>query len=203
MKKTSTILFIVGLGIFFFTGLSNAGWLIFHKPAYTGKVIDAENREPIEGAVIVVVYGTTNYIGGPSGPLSRKIHAQETLTDRKGEFRIPSYTTLMGPISKEDRTDFIIYKPGYGRYPIGRPPDLVIVGPDAYFTKEIGIKGEVYWGKKTKSFTYGIVKLRSLSTWKERDKANSISRRDFKLPILYEMIDKEDEWQRNNKGWRK
>jgi len=203
MKKVYLIAMILTLLLVVYNASCLAGWLIFHKPAYTGKVIDAETRKPIEGAVVVAIYGTTDYIGGPGGPLSRKIHAQETLTDKKGEFRIPSYTTLMGPISKEDWTDFIIYKPGYGRYPIGRPPDLVIVGPDAYFTKEIGIKGEVYWGKKTKSFTYGIVKLRSLSTWKERDKANSISRRDFKLPILYEMIDKEDEWQRNNKGWRK
>ncbi len=203
MRKVYLIVIMLMLLLVVYSAPCLAGWLIFHKPAYKGKVIDAETRKPIEGAVVVAIYGTTDYIGGPGGPLSRKIHAKETLTNNKGEFRISSYTTVMGPISKEDWTKFIIYKPGYGSHPGRSIYPLERIGPELLFSKEIGTKGEIYWGKKTISITYGIVELPPLSTWKERDKANSISRPDFKLLILYEMIDKENEWQRNNKGWRR
>ncbi|MBI3583826.1 MAG: hypothetical protein HY096_07745, partial [Nitrospinae bacterium] len=28
-------------------------WMVYHKPAFKGKVIDAETKKPIEGAVVV------------------------------------------------------------------------------------------------------------------------------------------------------
>ena len=31
-------------------------WMGYHKPEFHGKVIDAETKEPIEGAVVVAVY---------------------------------------------------------------------------------------------------------------------------------------------------
>ena len=220
VKQAFSIIFMTVLFIGCFYNTESFAWLIFHKPEYKGKIVNAETQEPIEGAVVVAVYNTRSIIGGPAGLLYNTIHVKEVLTDKKGEFLIPSYTTIMGPNSKERRTEFIIYKPGYGRFPIGRPRDFEIVDPDEYFSKEIGTRGETYWGtneekssdgeiyirRKKFSFTYGIVKLRPLSTWEERWRANMISISDIpenKWPLLNEMIKKEDEWLRRNKGWRR
>ena len=55
MNKYISIIFFV-----FFAAIlsptSSQAWLIYHKPAFKGKVIDAETKKPIEGAVVVVVY---------------------------------------------------------------------------------------------------------------------------------------------------
>jgi hypothetical protein len=63
------------------------GWVIFHKPAYHGRVIDADTKRPIEGAVVVAVY-TAWYprflVEGAEEPIGVK----ETLTNKNGEFRI-------------------------------------------------------------------------------------------------------------------
>jgi len=45
---------------------SFAGWLIYHKPEFKGKVIDAKTKEPLEGAVVVVAYYQKTF-GWPAG----------------------------------------------------------------------------------------------------------------------------------------
>ena len=39
----------------------------FHKPAYHGQIIDHETKEPLEGVVVVAIYGTTDAFGGLAG----------------------------------------------------------------------------------------------------------------------------------------
>ena len=92
---------------------SYAGWLVYHKPEFKGIVIDAETKAPIEGAVMVVEYYTQPLITGPAGGSSSVMKVKETLTDKKGEYDFPPYTTLIQPNSIEDHAEFIIYKPGY------------------------------------------------------------------------------------------
>lgn len=52
---------------------------------------------------------------------------------------------------------------------------------------------------------YTVVGLKRLKTWEERNKDNMISPTDDEKqwPLLHEMIKKEDEWLKNNKGWRR
>ena len=208
-KRNLSILFMTVLFIGSFYAVQSYAWLIFQKPEYKGKIIDADTNEPIEGVVVVALYNTRSIIGGPAGLLYHMIHAKEVLTGKNGEFVIPSYITIIGPNSKEDRTEFIIYKPGYGRYPIGRPRDYEIVNPDDYFSKKIGTRGETYWGtKKEKSsdgeifirrkkffFIYGIVKVRPLKTWEERLRAIPGGPTDFgpkELPLLFKAMNEEN-----------
>jgi len=94
-----------------------SGSFIYYEDAFNGKVIDIETKEPIEGAVVAAIYDVT--VRGLVDSGSAHADVQETLTDSKGEFHIPSNTffypspfTLGG-----ERTEFIIYKPGYGTYP--------------------------------------------------------------------------------------
>jgi len=83
---------------------------------FEGRVIDADTKEPIEGAVVLAVYfdeaitiaGTNTY----------PIDAQETLTDRKGEFKISEVREWFGPRpGTVVKAEVIIFKPGYGVYP--------------------------------------------------------------------------------------
>jgi len=87
------------------------GWLIYHKPAYEGKVVDVVTNEPIEGAVVTAVY--SKHVFTYTGSHNQEIHAAEALTDARGNFKIPSFTKLMGPLSGEEHVHFIIFKPGY------------------------------------------------------------------------------------------
>ena len=84
---------------------------------YYGKVIDVETKEPIEGAAVLVVFYTEEY--GPAGAITHYADALETVTDRNGEFHLPSHRiTLFRPLQGWKKHGyFTIFKPGYGCYP--------------------------------------------------------------------------------------
>ncbi|MDF1592229.1 MAG: hypothetical protein P1P89_11985 [Desulfobacterales bacterium] len=198
MKKFYFTILFYSLFVIIFSFPCFAGCLVFSKPEFKGKVIDTETKQPIEGAVVVAIYNKDPIISGPAGGGSSIIHIKEVLTDGKGEFRIPAYTTLMGPNSREGITDFIIYKRGYGNYPglhTSPPPQ---VHREKIFSQEIGTKGEI----NLRSFTYGVVELPKLLTWEERRRAsrNSISGHipESVYPLLSEEIAKERKWLRTN-----
>ncbi|NTV15681.1 MAG: hypothetical protein HGA96_17420 [Desulfobulbaceae bacterium] len=91
---------------------SSASWLVYHIPEYKGKVIEAGTDAPIEGAVVVVVYYEYTFLKFDGH--TEVIGAQETLTDKNGEFVIPSFTRAMNPFASESEDPtLIIYKPGY------------------------------------------------------------------------------------------
>ena len=182
--------------IFSLSSISFAGWLIYHKPAFKGKVIDAETKEPIEGAVVVVVYKKHSLISGPGGGYTSVVKVKETLTDKNGEFYFSPYTTLIQPNSIEDTAEFIIYKPGYGSYP-GRDDvhPLNYVGPEYLFSKELGTKGEIRRGAEVVTITYGVVELPKLKTKEERLRAMPSTPTDIgskELPILYKIMNEEN-----------
>ena len=54
---------------------------------FSGKVLDSDTEEPLSGAVIIAVYYATWYT--LFGSNSRDIDAQEAITDKSGEFKIP------------------------------------------------------------------------------------------------------------------
>lgn len=67
MKKLRLISFAVFLAIISFVQNSQADWPITRYPELRGRIIDAETKEPIEGAVAVVYYYADMLIGGPGG----------------------------------------------------------------------------------------------------------------------------------------
>ncbi|MEW6078556.1 MAG: hypothetical protein AB1724_12135 [Thermodesulfobacteriota bacterium] len=190
--------------------------LIFHKPAYQGKIIDMETKEPLEGVVVVAVYQIESIFGYPGGGWGKDIHAQEVLTDKDGFFRIPPCTRLVGLNSKAAETQFIIYKPGYASYPEQRikiipfqhcGPSWLFIGKTGATTeinKKIYKNGILTVLPEKITITFGIVELPKLNTWEERDKAHSVpGTGDFNPPILYQMVQKEHEWLKQNQGWRR
>ncbi len=213
---------LLPLFAFLFVGLfsvptSHAGF-IFHKPAYHGKIIDHETKEPLEGVVVIVIYSTTDVIGGPGGPSSRDIGARETLTDENGFFTIPSYTAMVSPIARADGTKFIIFKPGYSSFKLSDKvfPSALCRNHEPYyfppecnarhlFSKKIGSKQEVIVDRRTRkkiTIINGIVELVKLKTWKERRKANVGTLSEFNLPIFKKIEKDEHKWIYSHRGWR-
>lgn len=87
-------------------------WAYSEGP-FQGKVIDAETKEPLEGAVVVVIWHKTAF-PETGGHGEKFVEAYEALTDKKGEFTLPAFSSL-DPLIKKPR--FRIFKPGYGSYP--------------------------------------------------------------------------------------
>ncbi|MEW6078557.1 MAG: hypothetical protein AB1724_12140 [Thermodesulfobacteriota bacterium] len=207
------LILMVSAGVFVVTECEAV--LIFHKPAYTGRIIDMETREPLEGVVVVTVYQIDAIIGGPAGGWSKDIHAKETLTDKDGVFHIPAYTTLIGLNSRASWTKFIIFKPGYASYPWQqlKITPFQHCGPEWLFAGKIGTTTEI--NKKDYNngigrelpekitVTFGLVELPKLNTWEERRIGSSISSPDFKVPLLDQMLKDEHDWLMRNQGWRR
>ncbi len=193
--------------------------MIHHKPSYKGRVIDAETKEPIAGAVAVAIYYRRPILHLPGGGSSTEFHVKEALTNENGEFTISSYTTILPLNWMEDFTRFIIYKRSYGNYPgdypvdrINPPSNISLVAIEEYFFKKnYGKQKEIKitFGKqkgKMQKVTFGLVELPRLKTWKERRNAGLLGGMDIpesKWPLLYEMIEEEYEWLFNKKSRRR
>jgi len=109
MKKMVFLLFLILL-------IPSAGCASEQGP-WHGKVIDAETKQPIEGAVVVAVFHKSSIALG-SGPVDYFYAAKETLTDKNGEFNIPVFKYYhISLISGIKKPEFTIFKPGYGSFP--------------------------------------------------------------------------------------
>jgi len=110
----SIIVCVISLIVFpLFTGCA----IISHYGEYYGRVVDGETKEPLEGAAVVAVYKTQK--PSPGGPVSFYLDAQETVTDKNGEFKIPSLTVTTFRVLHgfDAHPQFTIFKPEYGAYP--------------------------------------------------------------------------------------
>ena len=87
---------------------------------YSGKIVDSETGEPIEGAVVFIQFSTKVY-GSPGGPQYRTVNAIEALTNANGDFQIPRRKYPPGNQLIYARWlnhgQVIIFKPSYGVYP--------------------------------------------------------------------------------------
>lgn len=76
---------------------------------YKGKVIDADTREPIEGVVVLGTWSRETPTAG--GAVHTYYDAQETVTDKNGEFEIKGQGLLI--MSNIIPMDVLIFKAGY------------------------------------------------------------------------------------------
>lgn len=99
----------------FFTGCGPM-YPLFAGGPYKGKVIDAETKAPIVGAVVVAVW----YRGAPGlGVYSHGfLDAEETLTDKSGEFIVGEHPPVsLIPGTWVDGPNITIFYPNYGYFP--------------------------------------------------------------------------------------
>jgi len=181
-----------------FAAPANA-WLIYSKPEFHGRVIDSETKEPIAGAVVVVLYyKRSTFSLNPGGPSSFVTKAKETLTDKQGEFFFHSYSELMW-LNEDLGARFIFFKPGYqaGYGPSYIAPLLT----EKYFSAgEIAKEVEIEAGSFDNSSyvkwkgPLGIVELKKARTREEklRTMPSPPANYTFKeLPILIKFINSE------------
>ena len=111
MKLTKRKIIVIILAVILF--------IIFCPFAYLspfkGKVIDADTKKPIEGAVVLVVY--RREVLSIAGSNTYPADVQETLVDSNGEFKIPWRIRWFGKAKRWPEANVIIFKPGYGRFP--------------------------------------------------------------------------------------
>jgi hypothetical protein len=100
------------LAFIFLLLMTSTGCAHYSRGPWAGKVIDAETKEPIEGAAVVAVWHE-DFAAGP-GSGDEFVDAVETLTDNKGSFEITSKSYFpMLPRGEIYGPQFTIYKPGY------------------------------------------------------------------------------------------
>ena len=97
--------------------LSSSCAIYHHYDPYYGKVIDEETKKPLEGVVILANYYTWMH-ASPGGPAVYFLDAQEVVTDKNGEFRVPSLNAFaFRPLSTFNTyPGFTIFKPRYKCY---------------------------------------------------------------------------------------
>lgn len=159
---------------------------------WRGKVIDAETKKPIEGAVVVAVfhYRTITPVGGSDVFLD----AKETTTNTNGQFEIPTQRYLSIPLFRDVQKtiDFTIYKPGYDYFPEA-------IAPKTKNAEEINswvIKYDRLFKEKE-----DIVELPVMKSNQERREILSnlkarISNIETKPKILKKLIDSEENFLR-------
>ena len=108
-KKWRTILII--LFIFFFGRP-------YYKPGYSGKIIDYETGEPIQGAVIEVEHWSGHY--GLIEQNSDEVFSRKYISDKDGNFHIPPFFYLICLFSWEEGTHIDIDKNYYTSLKGGR-----------------------------------------------------------------------------------
>lgn len=140
-------------------------WLYYHKPSFSGQVIDIDTKQPIEGAVVEAFYYSRLMIapGTGGGPTIFKI--RETLTDKEGRFTITPYTTWVSPFDFGERVTFSVYKPGYAGSGAS----------EEQFSKNgwKHIEEYTWFPNKTKTIKFhdGVFELPKLESKEDRDKA--------------------------------
>ncbi len=107
--KASIILLIILIGMNLIVG---CGWIIYLDRGYHGTVIDADTKEPIEGAVVVAIYSAG--CARPVEGYSKTLGARETWTDANGDFQTSLFWTVSSPNCFKSFTNFTVFKGGYG-----------------------------------------------------------------------------------------
>jgi len=191
MRVTIKII-TLSLIVFLTATSANAWWPIFYEPEFNGQILDIDTKEPVAGAVVVVEYIKVA-MGVGAGQVSSIIGVQETLTDKNGKFRIPSYTTLVQPLfTWKGDSVFLVFKPGYA--------NINGLALKNYFTGEEEKEAEGSWpGPEFKGLKYrlrrGIVELPKLKTREQRWHASIIGVSGYTakdLPLFYKARDEED-----------
>lgn len=181
------ILFVLAIVIIFAaTVFASSGWVIYHESAFKGKVIDAETKEPIEGAVVVAIYRIREYSFVESGAAVADV--KEVLTDKNGEFNIPPHTFFsFYPVAKGEAPEFIIYKPGYTSFPSFDYPKYF---PSSPLYVDLQTRADFF----RKGVTVELMKLKTREEMEDARRSADIFSLEItakELPLLYKIIEED------------
>jgi len=150
--------FFLSLVLTFLAGCGPISPLFAGGP-YQGKVVDAETKAPIVGAVVLAVW----YRGAPGLGVSSNgfLDAEEVLTDKSGEFVIGEHPPASWiPGTWVDGPHITVFYPNYGFYPIYQTTPSPKLGRDKLnevLEKHVGIELPPLKTRKEKLEAYGLV----------------------------------------------
>ena len=130
LKTKNKLLFLAAISLLILLVIIVYGTPLCNA-TFEGKVIDADTKQAIEGAVVVVSW--TEERGTPTGGTQRLKEVKETLTDKNGTWKLRgprgtsddflvnvySILTMLTGAHYTNPPQFIIFKPGYCSYPQG------------------------------------------------------------------------------------
>lgn len=150
---------------------------------WKGKIIDIEAKEPLEGAVVVAYW--YRVWRTPAGGIPDIYEIKEVLTNKEGNFEIPSYSpiNLLPILSYIRGPEFTIFKPGYLSLS-GRHLDENVIDNPAEFKRN----------EKIYRLAPGIIELPKLTTREERLRNMPGGPTDVgakKLPLFYKLKNEE------------
>jgi len=155
----------------------------YSRGPWSGRVIDSETKQPIEGAAVVMVWQTQQE--GGFAAVFHYLDSEETLTDKDGKFEIgaKSFTQTRG-LSKVYGPKMVIYKPGYGSYPGYQVIPKPWTTHENYFEKE-GAVVELPKFKSKKDRTNALNEMESLL---------SLPDKHLRPPLTSKIIDEENKF---------
>ncbi len=102
--------YLISFGVFLWILTSGCvQYIARYDGPYEGKIIDSETKKPIEGAVVLGVWFKEEPT--VAGAVSSYYDAGETVTDAKGDFRIPGKGLKI--LSDVGVMNVLIFKAGY------------------------------------------------------------------------------------------
>lgn len=166
------VFWLIFLLVFFIPSPADSAYLVFKGGPLQGKIIDAETGAPIEGVVFLAVW--ERKVIHPAGALTEFLEAKEAVTNKEGEFYIPSFIGFsLNPFTFIAGPYFTIFWPGYR-------------------VKEIRVTPE--GGKEFKDPT--VVEMQGLKTRGERLNLRRMIRPlgvpNEKMPNLLQLLQQED-----------
>ncbi len=170
MKKL--MLFLIGISLFF----PSCAHAVRYDGPYSGKVIDADTKEPIEGVVVLGVWYTAQF--SPAGATHNFYDAKETVTDKNGEFSILGMGLRV--LSTLELREVVIFKTGY---------EHLAIGPWVSLKKDILLRKRIQWeGNKA------IIPLKKWTLEERRNRFGSyyVNIPEEKQRLLLQEIEKEN-----------
>jgi len=134
---------------------AGCGYLVRYDGPYKGRVVDADTGKPMEGAVVLGVW--YKELPSPGGTVGSYFDAQETVTDKKGDFEVHGMGLQI--FSNVSEMHVLIFKAGY---------EHIGSGPWESFKLDPMFKKKIRWeGEKA------IIPLRKLTMEERRNRFGS------------------------------
>ena len=190
LKRTFQTLAVI---VTFWVTFASAGSasLFYSDGPWSGKVIDSETKEPIEGAVVLTVW--RKVYATPAGDNSYFLDAIEVLTNKEGKFIIPKFraVNIIPIIRRFEGPDFTIFKPGYTAF-----SSIEYVGwiyfnkyfPDSPLRKD----RDTLVGFFKKGVVVELLKLKTRDERLRNIPGDPADVGPKKLPLFYNLIDEEE-----------
>jgi hypothetical protein len=83
----------------------------YSKPAYSGRVVDAETGQPLSQVHVVIIYDVGVYRLVEQG--TKQVTEFSVITGKDGKFSVPAVRSIIGLLSWDEGVSFTVTRSGY------------------------------------------------------------------------------------------